>query len=85
MTAVAKLATIWNIPIIGYVSSDGFLDNKLIYRTLARISMSASNGITDAVVALLRHFEWQRVRNIQKTASNKLDQDITRSVRASKL
>uniref|UniRef100_A0A914VK51 Receptor ligand binding region domain-containing protein n=1 Tax=Plectus sambesii TaxID=2011161 RepID=A0A914VK51_9BILA len=61
MTAVAKLATIWNIPLIGYVSSDGYLDNKLIYRTLARISMSASNGITDAVVALLRHFGWQRV------------------------
>jgi guanylate cyclase len=61
MDAVAKMATFWNIPIIGYMSSSNALADKSIYRTLARISMRTTNAIAETVCALLKHYGWQRV------------------------
>ncbi len=62
LDAVATMATFWNIPIIGYMASSNAFADKNIYKTLSRVSLRTTNSLAEAVAALLRHFNWQRVR-----------------------
>ena len=50
---LSRMAVEWNIPTIGYFSSKGFLRDKTIYKTLARVSMTMSNGISDSLVSAI--------------------------------
>jgi hypothetical protein len=61
MDAVGKMAAYWNVPTIGYMSSDDYLVDKTIYRTLSRISMQTTNTLARAVASLIRHFNWKKV------------------------
>ena len=54
MGVAAQMAAIWNVPIIGYASSAGYLSDKSIYSTLARVSMTSTNGIADSLIALIK-------------------------------
>jgi hypothetical protein len=62
MDSVGKMAAFWNVPVIGYMSVSDFLANKTIYTTLSRVSMTTANGAADALVAIIKHFNWKRVR-----------------------
>ncbi|CAJ0929082.1 unnamed protein product, partial [Mesorhabditis belari] len=59
--AVARMASFWNIPIIGYMAASATLTDKNQYRTMARISMRSTTSIAEATCALLRHYKWNRV------------------------
>ncbi|CAJ0579547.1 unnamed protein product, partial [Mesorhabditis spiculigera] len=59
--AVARMASFWNIPIIGYMAASASLADKNQYRTLARVSMRSTSSIAEATCALLRHYQWNRV------------------------
>lgn len=76
LDAVAKMATFWNIPVIGYIASSNQFADKNIYKvtgtkgdvitsqlvqTLARVSTRTTNSLAEATAALLRHFRWERV------------------------
>ncbi|KAK6021930.1 hypothetical protein OSTOST_12386, partial [Ostertagia ostertagi] len=41
--AVAKMATFWNIPVVGYMASSNAFADKSIYKTLARVSLRTTN------------------------------------------
>uniref|UniRef100_A0A914WE67 guanylate cyclase n=1 Tax=Plectus sambesii TaxID=2011161 RepID=A0A914WE67_9BILA len=69
MDAVGKMAAFWNVPIIGYMSSDDYLIDKTIYRTLARISMRTTNSLAKAVAALVKHYGWHRVAIVTNTGA----------------
>uniref|UniRef100_A0A914X4J3 guanylate cyclase n=1 Tax=Plectus sambesii TaxID=2011161 RepID=A0A914X4J3_9BILA len=69
MDAVGKMAAFWNVPIIGYMSSDDYLIDKTIYRTLARISMRTTNSLAKAVAALVKHYGWHRIAIVTNTGA----------------
>ncbi|VDM93047.1 unnamed protein product, partial [Onchocerca ochengi] len=60
LDAVAKMATFWNTPVISYTATNGLID-KTIYGTLARVSFTNVNSITEAVATLLVHYKWFKV------------------------
>ncbi|VDM53668.1 unnamed protein product [Angiostrongylus costaricensis] len=61
LDAVAKMATFWNIPIVGYMASSNTFADKSIYKTLARVSLGTTNSLAEAVAAILSHYGWTRV------------------------
>ncbi|EPB73044.1 hypothetical protein ANCCEY_07854 [Ancylostoma ceylanicum] len=61
LDAVAKMATFWNVPIVGYMASSNAFADKSIYRTLARVSLRTTNSLAEAVAALLNHYGWTKV------------------------
>ncbi|KAK6043260.1 ligand-binding protein, receptor family [Cooperia oncophora] len=61
LDAVAKMATFWNIPVVGYMASSNAFADKSIYRTLARVSLRTTNSLAEAVAAILNHYNWKRV------------------------
>ncbi|WKY06082.1 hypothetical protein Q1695_006352 [Nippostrongylus brasiliensis] len=61
LDAVAKMATFWNIPIVGYMASSNAFADKSIYKTLARVSLRTTNSLAEAVAAILNHYGWRRV------------------------
>ncbi|PIO64237.1 ligand-binding protein, receptor family [Teladorsagia circumcincta] len=61
LDAVAKMATFWNIPIVGYMASSNAFADKSIYTTLARVSLRTTNSLAEAVAAILNHYNWKRV------------------------
>uniref|UniRef100_A0A914X2T4 Guanylate cyclase n=1 Tax=Plectus sambesii TaxID=2011161 RepID=A0A914X2T4_9BILA len=69
MDAVGKMASFWNVPIIGYMSSDDYLIDKTIYRTLSRVSMRTTNTLARAVASLIKHFKWQKVAIVTNTGT----------------
>ncbi|KAF8371533.1 gcy-23 [Pristionchus pacificus] len=69
LDAVAKMATFWNIPVIGYIASSNQFADKNIYKTLARVSTRTTNSLAEATAALLRHFRWERVGIVTNTGA----------------
>ncbi|VDP01281.1 unnamed protein product [Heligmosomoides polygyrus] len=61
LDAVAKMATFWNIPVVGYMASSNAFADKSIYKTLARVSLRTTNSLAEAVAAILNHYGWNRV------------------------
>ncbi|KAJ1358312.1 Receptor-type guanylate cyclase gcy-23 [Parelaphostrongylus tenuis] len=49
LDAVAKMATFWNVPIVGYMASSNTFADKFIYKTLARVSLRTTNSLAEAV------------------------------------
>lgn len=66
LDAVAKMATFWNVPIVGYMASSNAFADRSIYRTLARVSLRTTNSLGEAVAALLKHYGWKRVRKLKE-------------------
>ncbi|KAK6047847.1 adenylate/guanylate cyclase catalytic domain protein [Cooperia oncophora] len=60
LDAVAKMATFWNIPVVGYMASSNAFADKSIYRTLARVSLRTTNSLAEAVAAILNHYNWTK-------------------------
>uniref|UniRef100_A0A0K0D1T4 ANF_receptor domain-containing protein n=1 Tax=Angiostrongylus cantonensis TaxID=6313 RepID=A0A0K0D1T4_ANGCA len=60
LDAVAKMATFWNIPIVGYMASSNTFADKSIYKTLARVSLRTTNSLAEAVAAILSHYGWTK-------------------------
>ncbi|XGW31630.1 hypothetical protein V3C99_010077 [Haemonchus contortus] len=69
LDAVAKMATFWNIPIVGYMASSNAFADKSIYKTLARVSLRTTNSLAEAVAAILNHYHWTRVGIATNTGS----------------
>ncbi|CAI5449571.1 unnamed protein product [Caenorhabditis angaria] len=61
LDAVAKMATFWNIPIVGYMASSNTFADKNIYKTLARVSLRTTNSLAEAAAALIKHYGWNKV------------------------
>uniref|UniRef100_A0A0N4ZBT9 Guanylate cyclase n=1 Tax=Parastrongyloides trichosuri TaxID=131310 RepID=A0A0N4ZBT9_PARTI len=61
MEAVSKMASYWNIPIIGYMAASNVFSDKSIYKTLARVSIRTNNNLAYAVCAMLKHNNWKKV------------------------
>ncbi|GMT25293.1 hypothetical protein PFISCL1PPCAC_16590, partial [Pristionchus fissidentatus] len=61
LDAVAKMATFWNVPVVGYIASSNQFADKAIYKTLSRVSTRTTNSLAEATAALLRHFRWERI------------------------
>ncbi|TMS39014.1 hypothetical protein L596_005614 [Steinernema carpocapsae] len=61
LDAVAKMGTFWDIPVISYMSSSNNLNDRMIYKTLARISSKNTNSIARAVAGLMQHYKWRKV------------------------
>ncbi|KAK6749640.1 hypothetical protein RB195_001942 [Necator americanus] len=57
LDAVAKMASFWNVPIVGYMASSNAFADKSIYKTLARVSLRTTNSLAEAVAALLIHYD----------------------------
>lgn len=60
----AKIAGIWNMPIISYTSalSNGADTEK--FPTLVSVSTTTGNSLSDALVAIFYGFQWNRVEGI---------------------
>uniref|UniRef100_A0A914VW51 Guanylate cyclase n=1 Tax=Plectus sambesii TaxID=2011161 RepID=A0A914VW51_9BILA len=57
---VGKMAAFWNVPVLGYMAVSSFLTNKSLYTTLSRVSMTTTNGASDAFVAIFKYYNWNR-------------------------
>uniref|UniRef100_A0A914UW62 Receptor ligand binding region domain-containing protein n=1 Tax=Plectus sambesii TaxID=2011161 RepID=A0A914UW62_9BILA len=67
------MAAIWNIPIVGYMSTSAALRNKTIYKTLSRVTLTSSNSLANALGLVLQHFNYSQVaiasgRNVAQMA-----------------
>ncbi|VDK67337.1 unnamed protein product [Litomosoides sigmodontis] len=60
LDVVAKMASVWNAPVISYTASNDLID-KTTYGTLARISFTNMNSVAEAVASLLTHYKWFKV------------------------
>ncbi|CAJ0928991.1 unnamed protein product, partial [Mesorhabditis belari] len=69
LDAVAKMATFWNIPIIGYMASSNQFADKTIYKTLARVSLRTTNSLAESVSAMLKHYGWKKVAIVTNTGT----------------
>ncbi|KJH45027.1 adenylate/guanylate cyclase catalytic domain protein [Dictyocaulus viviparus] len=69
LDAVAKMATFWNVPIIGYMASSNTFADKFIYKTLARVSLRTTNSLAEAVAAIINHYRWKKVGVATNTGS----------------
>uniref|UniRef100_A0A914WA68 Guanylate cyclase n=1 Tax=Plectus sambesii TaxID=2011161 RepID=A0A914WA68_9BILA len=58
---VGKMAAFWNVPVLGYMAVSSFLTNKSLYATLSRVSMTTTNGASDAFVAIFKYYNWNRI------------------------
>uniref|UniRef100_A0A0K0FA18 Guanylate cyclase (inferred by orthology to a C. elegans protein) n=1 Tax=Strongyloides venezuelensis TaxID=75913 RepID=A0A0K0FA18_STRVS len=67
MDAVSKMATYWNVPIIGYMAASNIFSDKVIYKTLSRVSIRTTNSLAVAVVAMLKHYHWQNIAIVTNT------------------
>uniref|UniRef100_A0A7E4V748 Guanylate cyclase n=1 Tax=Panagrellus redivivus TaxID=6233 RepID=A0A7E4V748_PANRE len=61
LDAVAKMSSFWNIPVISYMATTSALQDRTIYKTLARISSKNTNSIAKATVKLISHYGWRRI------------------------
>ncbi|EFO91040.1 hypothetical protein CRE_16553 [Caenorhabditis remanei] len=61
LDAVAKMATFWNIPIVGYMASSNSFADKSVFKTLARVSLRTTNSLAEAAAALIKHYGWNKV------------------------
>uniref|UniRef100_A0A914UQG7 guanylate cyclase n=1 Tax=Plectus sambesii TaxID=2011161 RepID=A0A914UQG7_9BILA len=77
MDAVAKLAGLWNLPIVGYTSAAGFFVNKTVYRTMARMSTTNSNGLGNALHTILKHFT---LTPVQIVIAHSTDEEVMKRV-----
>ncbi|CAJ0565140.1 unnamed protein product, partial [Mesorhabditis spiculigera] len=73
LDAVAKMATFWNIPIVGYMASSNQFVDKTIYKTLARVSLRTTNSLAEAVSATLKHYGWSKVAIVTNTGALAFD------------
>ncbi|KAI6239704.1 Guanylate cyclase [Aphelenchoides fujianensis] len=69
LEAVAKMASFWNIPVISYMPTTTALNDRTIYKTLARISSKNTNSIAHSVVRLVQHYGWSRVAIVTNTGT----------------
>ncbi|CAD6196260.1 unnamed protein product [Caenorhabditis auriculariae] len=69
LDAVAKMATFWNIPIIGYMASSNVFADKSIYKTLARVSLRTTNSLAEATAAMLKHYGFGKVAIVTNTGA----------------
>ncbi|KAK5982629.1 Receptor-type guanylate cyclase gcy-8 [Trichostrongylus colubriformis] len=69
MDAVARMAAIWNIPVIGYMGASNAMSDKKAYPTLARVSLRTTSSLAEATAALLRHYEWNKIAIVTNTGS----------------
>uniref|UniRef100_A0A0K0EE46 Guanylate cyclase n=1 Tax=Strongyloides stercoralis TaxID=6248 RepID=A0A0K0EE46_STRER len=67
MDAVSKMATYWNVPIIGYMAASNIFSDKVIYKTLSRVSIRTTNNLAIAVAALLKHYNWKNIAIVTNT------------------
>lgn len=67
MDAVSKMATYWNVPIIGYMATSNIFSDKVIYKTLARVSIRTTNSLAVAVAAMLKHYHWTNIAIVTNT------------------
>uniref|UniRef100_A0A914UNP8 Guanylate cyclase n=1 Tax=Plectus sambesii TaxID=2011161 RepID=A0A914UNP8_9BILA len=77
MDAVARLAGLWNVPIVGYTSASGFFVNKTVYRTMARMSTTNSNGMGNALHTILKHFT---LTPVQIVIAHSTDEEVMKRV-----
>lgn len=61
MEAVAKMGAFWNIPVISYMATSNAMNDKNIYKTLARASSKSPTALAQATSALLLHYKWLKV------------------------
>uniref|UniRef100_A0A914UV40 Receptor ligand binding region domain-containing protein n=1 Tax=Plectus sambesii TaxID=2011161 RepID=A0A914UV40_9BILA len=77
MKVTAKMAAVWNVPMMGFGSSAGYFVDKRTYPTLARVSFISTNGLTNSLIALIKYYNWTRVALVNG-ASN----DVTSKLRS---
>lgn len=56
MGVAARMGASWNIPMMGYASTAGYLADKNAYPTLARVSITSTNGVTNSLITLIQVF-----------------------------
>uniref|UniRef100_A0A7I5EAR9 guanylate cyclase n=1 Tax=Haemonchus contortus TaxID=6289 RepID=A0A7I5EAR9_HAECO len=76
MDAVARMAAIWNIPIVGYMAASNSLSDKKAYPTLARVSLRTTSSLAEATTALLRHFGWNKVAIVTNLGTLAYDRTV---------
>ena len=59
-TPVGYLCTFWNMPMFSWASTDPFLSDKKLYRTLVRIAPPFSK-MGNAIYNAFLHFNWLNV------------------------
>jgi len=57
------MCSFWNIPAISYMPTSTAVSDRNIYKTLARISSKNTNSIAKAVIRLVEHYGWRKVRD----------------------
>uniref|UniRef100_A0A914RZ06 Receptor ligand binding region domain-containing protein n=1 Tax=Parascaris equorum TaxID=6256 RepID=A0A914RZ06_PAREQ len=62
--AVAKMGAFWNIPVISYMATSNAMNDKNIYKTLARASSKSPTALAEATSALLLHYKWLKVERL---------------------
>uniref|UniRef100_A0A0N4ZDC3 Guanylate cyclase n=1 Tax=Parastrongyloides trichosuri TaxID=131310 RepID=A0A0N4ZDC3_PARTI len=73
MDAVSKMASYWNVPIIGYMAASSTFSDKNIYKTLARVSIRTINTLAYAVASTLKHYNWKNAAIVTNTGVVALD------------
>ncbi|KAI6205056.1 hypothetical protein M3Y94_00749300 [Aphelenchoides besseyi] len=76
LDAVAKMAAIWNIPIIGYMASSTVFSDKNIYKTLARVSLRTTNSLALATYSILKHYDWKRVAIVTNSGTSAFERVV---------
>lgn len=69
MDAVSKMAAFWNVPVIGYMAAGTSFSDKTIYKTTARVSLRTINFMAVATSAAVKHFNWRKASNINKSVT----------------
>ncbi|KHN83316.1 Atrial natriuretic peptide receptor 2 [Toxocara canis] len=73
MEAVAKMGAFWNIPVISYMATSNAMNDKNIYKTLARASSKSTTALAESTAALLLHYKWLKVAIATNTGAVAFD------------
>uniref|UniRef100_A0A0M3HPB8 guanylate cyclase n=1 Tax=Ascaris lumbricoides TaxID=6252 RepID=A0A0M3HPB8_ASCLU len=76
MEAVAKMGAFWNIPVISYMATSNAMNDKNIYKTLARASSKSPTALAQATSALLLHYKWLKVAVVTNTGTVAFDRVV---------
>ncbi|CAK5084819.1 unnamed protein product [Meloidogyne enterolobii] len=77
--AVAKMCSFWNIPAISYMPTSTAVSDRNIYKTLARLSSKNTNSIAKAVIRMVEHYGWRKVKWSFFFGENRFQKEGTRS------